>query len=70
MVRWLYLGDSLNRHFKDVAPVRIDMRQENGMALVTVRDVPMAEMERLIKALRAGMDEQPFALKDENRNAA
>jgi hypothetical protein len=30
----------------------------------------MAEMERLIKALRAGMDEQPFALKDENRSAA
>ncbi|MFL5345816.1 MAG: hypothetical protein ACJ8AT_13580 [Hyalangium sp.] len=70
MVRWLYLGDSLNRHFKDVAPVRIDMRQESGMALVTVRDVPMAEMERLIKALRAGMDAQPFALKDENRSAA
>lgn len=69
-VRVLFLAESLARHFQEVAPVRMDARQENGKTLVTVRDVPVAEMDRLIKSLRAGMDEQPFALRDENRGAA
>jgi hypothetical protein len=63
-VRTLFLENSFLQHFTGVAPVRLNVRTENGRSLVTVHDVPMAELERLIKALRAGLDEQPFALRD------
>jgi hypothetical protein len=65
-VRTLFLESSFFRHFNGVAPVRLNVRTENGRSLVTVHDVPMAELERLIKALRAGLDEQPFALRDDS----
>jgi hypothetical protein len=64
-VRWVYVKNSIAQHCKGLFTVRARMRYANGMALVTVQDVPLRELERLILALREGLDAQPAELRDE-----
>jgi hypothetical protein len=64
-VRWVYVKNSISQHCKGLFTVRARMRYECGMALVTVQDVPLRELERLILALREGLDAQPTELRDE-----
>lgn len=69
-VRTLFLGESVSQHFKDVAAVRFNVRNQDGKALVTLADVPVAEMERLIQALQAGMEAQSASLLAGKKQAA
>ena len=69
-VRILFLKDSLVRHFQGVAPVHLDVRNQDGRTLVSVQNVPLAEVERLMAALRAGLDAQPASLRAVNQTAA
>jgi hypothetical protein len=67
-VRWLYLEHSIHENYPGrLNSVRTEMRYEDGKVLVNLRDVPLSEMEWLIKALRDGLDAQPFALRDETK---
>jgi hypothetical protein len=62
-VRSLFLKDSIEQHFKDIATVRLNARNQDGKTLVTLYDVPVEEMARLVQALQAGMEAQPASLK-------
>jgi len=70
-VRTLFLGESVSQHFKDVkdvAAIRFNVRNKDGKAFVTLADVPVAEMERLLQALLAGLEEaQPATLRAEKK---
>jgi hypothetical protein len=41
------------------------MRYANGTVLVSVQDVPIRQVDRLIHALQEGLDSEPPALRDE-----
>jgi hypothetical protein len=69
-VRSLFLKDSIEQHFKDIATVRLNARNQDGKTLVTLYDVPVEEMERLVQALQAGMEAQPASLRAEKKQAA
>jgi hypothetical protein len=69
-VRSLFLGESVSQHFKDVAAVRFNVRSQDGKALITLADVPVAEVERLIQALQTGLEAQPVSLRPEKQRAA
>jgi hypothetical protein len=69
-VRWLYLDHSIHESYQELASVRTDMRYEDGKVLVTLKDVPLRAMEQLIKAIRMGLDAQPFVLRDETNGSA
>jgi hypothetical protein len=64
-VRWVYVKNSISQRFTGRFMVRTRMRYEYGMALVTVQDVPLKDLERLILALREGLAAQPTGLRDE-----
>ncbi|MFL5358843.1 hypothetical protein [Archangium sp.] len=57
--RLLFFEDSLLRNFDGVAPVRLSSRSEDGKTLLSVQDVPMSEVARLLKALQEGMNAEP-----------
>jgi hypothetical protein len=46
-----FLKDSVTRHFKENAHVRVDARVHRGKTLVSMKDVPLAELERFAEAL-------------------
>lgn len=57
--RLLFFEDSIFRKFDKVAEVRFTARTEEGKTLLSVQDVPMAEVTRLIQALQEGLQAQP-----------
>jgi hypothetical protein len=57
--RLLFVEDSLGRSFEGVAEVRFSSRSKGGKTLLSVQDVPMLELERLIQALQDGMSAEP-----------
>ena len=50
-----FLKDSVLRHFKEDKRVRVDARVHRGKTLVSMKDVPLAELERFAEALLEGM---------------
>jgi len=50
-------------------PPRLNTRTQEGRTFVTLYDVPVEELERLIQALRAGVDAQPVTLRGQKRAA-
>jgi hypothetical protein len=50
-----FLSDSLARHFKENTRVRVNARVHRGKTLVSMQDVPLAELERFAEALLDGM---------------
>jgi hypothetical protein len=50
-----FLSDSLARHFKENARVRVNARVHRGKTLVSMQDVPLAELERFAEALLDGL---------------
>jgi hypothetical protein len=50
-----FLQDSVMRHFKENARVRVNARVHRGKTLVSMQDVPLAELERFAEALLDGM---------------
>jgi hypothetical protein len=67
--RLLFLEDSLFRRFQGVAEVRFSSRSKGGKTLITLQDVPMAEVERLSQALLDGMDAEPTLAAPEHPTA-
>lgn len=57
--RLLFLADSIHNQFEGVAEVRFTSRSKGGKTLISLQDVPMAELERLTQALQDGMDAEP-----------
>jgi hypothetical protein len=57
--RLLFFEDSLFRNFDGVAQVRLTVRSVGGKTLVSLQDVPMSEMARLMTALQEGMEAEP-----------
>ncbi|HYO64446.1 MAG TPA: hypothetical protein VEU33_00065 [Archangium sp.] len=57
--RLLFFEDSLFRNFNGVAPVRLSSRTQDGKTLLSVQDVPVTEVARLLKALQEGMSAEP-----------
>ncbi|WP_257460529.1 hypothetical protein [Archangium lipolyticum] len=57
--RLLFFADSITRSFEGVADVRFSSRSKGGKTLVSLQDVPMTEVERLIQALQDGMNAEP-----------
>lgn len=57
--RLLFIEDSLLKNFAGIGPVRITSHSKEGKTLVNLSDVPMTELERLLLALREGLDAQP-----------
>jgi hypothetical protein len=58
-VRLMLLGDSLGRTFSDVSSVRMTSRSLGGQTVLTVENVPVAQLERLIQALQEGASAEP-----------
>jgi hypothetical protein len=50
-----FLRDSVLRHFKGNARVRVNARVHRGKTLVSMQDVPLSELERFAEALLDGM---------------
>jgi hypothetical protein len=57
--RLLFFEDSIFRNFNGVAPVRLSSRSQDGKTLLSVQDVPVSEVARLLKALQEGMSAEP-----------
>ena len=57
--RLLFIEDSLIKNFTGIGQVRITSHSKEGKTFVNLSDVPMAELERLLLALRQGLDAQP-----------
>jgi hypothetical protein len=57
--RLLFFSDSIERGFQGVANVRFSSRNKDGKTLVSLQDVPMTEVDRLIQALQEGMNAEP-----------
>lgn len=57
--RMLFFEDSISRGFEGIADVRFSSRSKGGQTLVSVQDVPMTEVDRLIRALQEGMNAEP-----------
>jgi hypothetical protein len=57
--RLLFFADSISRSFDGVAPVRLSSHNEEGRTVITLQNVPMAEVPRLIQALQQGLEAQP-----------
>ncbi|HEX8826314.1 MAG TPA: hypothetical protein VF794_40790 [Archangium sp.] len=50
-----FLRDSLMKHFQENARVRVNARVHRGKTLLSVQDVPLADLERFAEALLDGM---------------
>ena len=57
--RLLFIADSLERNFSGVAPVRMSSRNHEGQTLISVQDVPMAQLGRLMQVIQESMDAEP-----------
>jgi hypothetical protein len=57
--RLLFLADSIVTQFVGVAPVRMTSRSPGGKTIISLQDVPLAELPRLVAALQAGMTTEP-----------
>ena len=57
--RLLFIADSLDRNFSGVAPVRMSSRSHEGQTLISVQDVPMAQLGRLMQVIQESMDAEP-----------
>lgn len=57
--RLIFLADSLSKNFDKVADVRMTSRCPEGKTLITLRDVPLEELQRHMQALQQGMDAEP-----------
>ncbi len=57
--RLLFIEDSLLKNFTGIGQVRITSHSKEGKTFVNLSDVPMTELERLLLALREGLDAQP-----------
>jgi len=42
-----------------VAPVRMSSRSHEGQTLISVQDVPMAQLGRLMQVIQESMDAEP-----------
>ena len=68
--RLLFLADSIHTRFEGVAEVRFTSRSKEGKTLISLQDVPMAELARLTQALQDGMDAEPTLAVPEKHAAA
>jgi hypothetical protein len=57
--RLLFLADSLHNRFEGVAEVRFTSRNKEGKTLISLQDVPMTELARLMLAIQEGMNAEP-----------
>jgi hypothetical protein len=57
--RLLFLADSLHNRFEGVAEVRFTSRNKEGKTLISLQDVPMTELARLMLAIQDGMNAEP-----------
>lgn len=57
--RMLFLADSINKSFAGVADVRLSTRNKEGKTLISLQDVPLTEVQRLMLALQQGMSAEP-----------
>lgn len=57
--RLLFLLDSLGRNFPGSTPVRMTSRSEEGQTLISLQDVPMKQLGKLMQALQEGMAAEP-----------
>jgi len=68
--RLLFFADSLDRNFEGVADVRFSSRSKSGKTLISLQDVPMTEVERLIRALQDGMNAEPTLSAEQQHTSA
>jgi hypothetical protein len=57
--RLLFLADSLHTQFEGVAEVRFTSRNKEGKTLISLQDVPMTELARLLLAIQDGLHAEP-----------
>lgn len=57
--RLLFLRDSVETSFSEIAPVRMTSRNTGGKTLISLLDVPLTELQRLMQALQDGLDTKP-----------
>ncbi|HYO57963.1 hypothetical protein [Archangium sp.] len=50
----MFLADSIHTRFEGVADVRFTSSRKEGRTFISLRDVPMTELERLTQALQDG----------------
>ncbi|WPB80992.1 hypothetical protein KYC5002_17890 [Archangium violaceum] len=67
--RLLFIADSISTQFEGVADVRLSSRTKEGKTLVSLQDVPMTELTRLMQAIQDGIDAEP-TLADEETSAS
>jgi hypothetical protein len=57
--RLLFIKHSVQQHFTGIADVNLSSRNEGGKTILNVQNVPMSELERLLAAVREGLDAKP-----------
>lgn len=67
--RLLFIADSISTQFAGVADVRLSSRTKEGKTLVSLQDVPMTELTRLMQAIQDGINTEP-TLSDEETLAS